>query len=94
MFSAYLNAQEPLTTDQEKQLDKIGAMVKSDPAAASKELSELLKGKNKKNISLLVAVGNMYLENDKVDEAKTYLNQAMNIDSNRLRLQCWPVILL
>lgn len=81
LFSAYLNAQEPLTTDQEKQLDKIGAMVKSDPAAASKELSELLKGKNKKNISLLVAVGNMYLENDKVDEAKTYLNQAMNIDS-------------
>ena len=43
LFSAYLNAQEPLTTDQEKQLDKIGAMVKSDPAAASKELSELLK---------------------------------------------------
>lgn len=36
LFSAYLNAQEPLTTDQEKQLDKIGAMVKSDPRPLQK----------------------------------------------------------
>lgn len=81
LLSASLYAQEPLTPDMTKQIDKIAAMIKDNPDAAEDAFDELLKGKNKKNVSLLVAIGKAYLDNGKMDAAKEYAERARKVDS-------------
>ena len=81
LLSASLYAQEPLTPDMTKQIDKIAAMIKDNPDAAEDAFDELLKGKNKKNVSLLVAIGKAYLDNGKMDAAKEYAERARKADS-------------
>ena len=81
LLSASLYAQEPLSQDMVKQVDKIAAMIKDNPDAAEDAFDELLKGKNKKNVSLLVAIGKAYLDNGKMDAAKEYAERARKADS-------------
>ena len=81
LLSASLYAQEPLSQDMAKQVDKIAAMIKDNPDAAEDAFDELLKGKNKKNVSLLVAIGKAYLDNGKMDAAKEYAERARKVDS-------------
>lgn len=81
LLSASLYAQEPLSQDMVKQVDKIAAMIKDNPDAAEDAFDELLKGKNKKNVSLLVAIGRAYLNNDKIDAAKEFAEKARKADS-------------
>ncbi|MDM8306654.1 tetratricopeptide repeat protein [Phocaeicola salanitronis] len=81
LLSASLYAQEPLSQDMAKQVDKIAAMIKDNPDAAEDAFDELLKGKNKKNVSLLVAIGRAYLDNGKIDAAKEFAEDARKADS-------------
>ena len=82
MFSAsYGFAQEPLTTEVSRQVEQIAAGIDKTPEEAAKEFNRLLKGKNKKNISLLIAIGNAYLSHKCPDQAQEYMERAMKVDS-------------
>lgn len=81
LLATALYAQEPLATDLAQQVEKIAATIKSDPLAADKAFGELLKGKNKKNISLYIAISEVYLKSGNVPEAKKYSERAMKIDN-------------
>lgn len=81
LLSVSLQAQEPLSSELSKQVDQIAATIKDNPDAAAESFDELTKGKNKKNISLLVAIGNAYLKNEKIAEAKDYAERAVKVDS-------------
>lgn len=79
--AAALWAQKPLSDELQQQVDQIAAMIKDDPSTALKNFEELTKGKNKKNTSLVVAIGNAFLENGEVDLAKSYVDRAKEMDS-------------
>ena len=81
LLSASLYAQEPLSPDLTQQIEKIAAQIKDNPDAAEDGFDELLKGKNKKNASLLAAIGKAYLDNGKIDIAKEYAEDARKADS-------------
>lgn len=81
LLSVSLQAQEPLSSELSKQVDQIAATIKDNPDAAAESFDELTKGKNKKNISLLVAIGNAYLKNEKIAEAEDYAERAVKVDS-------------
>lgn len=81
LFSVSMYAQEPLSPELSKQVEQIAATIKNNPDAAAESFDELAKGKNKKNISLLVAIGNAYLKEGKNAEAKEYADRAMKVDS-------------
>lgn len=58
LLSASLYAQEPLSQDMVKQVDKIAAMIKDNPDAAEDAFDELLKGKTKRTyLCWLLLVG-------------------------------------
>lgn len=50
--------------------------IQTNPAQAAEEAEHLIKGKNKKNVELLVAIGNTYLDADKLPEAQEYATLA------------------
>lgn len=54
-------------------LDKVKSLVKTNPEQALAETEELLKGKNKKNVELVTAVAEAYLNAGRVAEAESYL---------------------
>ena len=82
IFSAsYCYAQETLTAETHRLITQIASGINETPETAAKEFSELLKGKNKKNISLLVAIGNAYLDHNRPAEAQVYADRAMKTDS-------------
>ena len=49
---------------------KLKETIQSNPAQAAEEAEQMIKGKNKKNIELLVAIGEAYLEAGKIPEAQ------------------------
>lgn len=55
--------------------------MKNSPEVASQQIDEVLKGKNKKNLDLLIVVSRAYLQNEKVDEAVRYLELIRKYDS-------------
>ena len=81
LSAASLQAQEPLAADLSKQVESIAATIKDNPTAAADAFDDLAKGKNKKNISLLIAIGNAYLKEDKTKEAKEYADRALKVNS-------------
>ena len=70
-----LAAQTPVP-DWQTGVDKVKSLIKTDPAQASGEVQELLKGKNKKNVDLVTTIAQAYLEAGKMTEAETYLEIA------------------
>ena len=54
-------------------LSLIHISIQTNPAQAAEEAEHLIKGKNKKNVELLVAIGNAYLDADK-PVSYTHLN--------------------
>ncbi len=80
LLSVSLYAQEPLSSDLTQRVEKIAAMIKDNPKAAENGFDGLLKG-NKKNISLLVAIGKAYLDNGDAETAKDYAERARKVDS-------------
>lgn len=64
-----------------EELARIKELIKSDSGQAASEVNQLLKGKNKKNATLLVGVGQAYLEAGKIAEAQKYADLAKKADS-------------
>ena len=66
------------STDAEWQAEvaKLKETIQTNPAQAAEEAEHLIKGKNKKNVELLVAIGNTYLDADKLPEAQEYATLA------------------
>lgn len=60
---------------------KVKELIQSNPAQASEEAMQVLKGKNKKNVEAIVAIGKAYLNAGKVSEAETYVGLAKKVDS-------------
>ena len=65
---------------------KLKGTIQTNPAQAAEEAEHLIKGKNKKNVELLVAIGNAYLDADKLPEAQEYATLARKAMVNRLLL--------
>ena len=63
------------------QVKQVAAMIKENPAKASEAFEALLKGKNKKNTSLLVEIGQAYLDQGKTAEAAEYAQRAKDVNS-------------
>lgn len=78
--ASYSYAQKNLSDEVTRQITQIAASINDTPETAAKEFNELLKGKNKKNIPLLVGIGNAYLNHKCPDEAQVYADRAMKID--------------
>lgn len=62
-------------SDWHNELAKIKELIQSNPTQAADNAEQLVK-KNKKNVDLLVAIGNLYLEANKIPEAQTYVELA------------------
>lgn len=60
---------------------KVKELIQTDPARASEQAGQLLKGKNKKNADLLAAIGQAYLEAGRTADAEAYLAVARKANS-------------
>ena len=87
LWTGAASAQVP-ADDWQGTLDKVEGLVRSNPAQASEALGALLKGKNKKNIGLLVAVSRMYLDAGKLSDAQEYLAMAKSWITRRRKSLC------
>ena len=67
--------------DWHSEVAKVKELIQTNPAQASEEAAQLLKGKNKKNTDLLTAIGQTYLEAGKINEAETYAALGQKADS-------------
>lgn len=74
-----LNAQTPVPEWQET-IMQVKNLLPTDPAQASALSAGLLKGKHKKNASLLTALARVYMEAGRAEEAQTYLALAHKAD--------------
>lgn len=75
-------------------LAKMKELIQVNPAQASDEAGQLLKGKNKKNPELVVAVARAFLDAGKLSEAEEYLALAKRRTINLLLFLYWKVTLL
>ena len=73
---------------------KLKEIIQTNPAQANEEAEQLIKGKNKKNVELLVAIGEVYLKAGKLPEAQEYAALAKKRMVNRLLLLYWKEISL
>ena len=80
LLSGTLAAQTPVP-EWQAGVDKVKSLIKTNPEQASETAGELLKGKNKKNVSLIVSVARAYLDAGKPAEAENYLKAAKKADS-------------
>lgn len=67
--------------DWQAGLDRVKSLIQTNPSQASDEVEQLLKGKNKKNAQLVIAISRAYLNAGKMTEAETYMALAKKIDS-------------
>src|SRR5574344_2270431 len=72
LISGMTYAQTP-ENEWKASVNNIKTLIKSNPQQASETASNLVKGKNKKNIALILAVGRAYLEEKNIPEAQKYL---------------------
>ena len=75
LLAGTLSAQTPVP-EWQAGVDKVKNLIQSNPAQASEEAGELLKGKNKKNVDLVTSVAHVYLDAGKITEAQEYLAMA------------------
>ena len=80
LFSGTLAAQTPVP-EWQAGVDEVKSLIKTNPEQASETAGELLKGKNKKNVSLIVSVARAYLDAGKRAEAENYLKLAQKADN-------------
>lgn len=68
------------TDDWKSSVEKVKELIKSDPKEAADQAKDLLKGKNKKNVELILAIGRAYLDAGQLDEADEYATKARKAD--------------
>lgn len=69
------------TDDWKAGVEKVKELIKSNPEGAEDQAKDLLKGKNKKNIDLILAVGRAYLDAGQYEQALEYAQRARKVDS-------------
>lgn len=69
------------TPEWQAGVDKVKELIKSDPDAALKEVNTLLKGKNKKNVELIIALARAYWDAEDLDGAEEMIKRAKKADS-------------
>lgn len=74
-------AAQPPVPEWQAGVDKVKSLIKTSPEQASEQASDLLKGKNKKNIDLVTSVARAYLDAGKLQDAETYLEMARKADN-------------
>ena len=79
LLAGTLAAQVPVP-EWETGVEQIKSLIKTDPGQASATAGELLKGKNKKNVSLIISIAGAYLNVGKLPEAESYLKMAQKVD--------------
>lgn len=62
-------------------VSKIKDLIKSNPELAEEQADDLLKGKNKKNIDLVLSIGRAYLDAGLLEQADEYVKIAKKADS-------------
>lgn len=75
-----LAAQTPVP-EWQAGVDKVKSLIKTSPEQASEQASDLLKGKNKKNVDLVTSIARAYLDAGKLQNAETYLEMARKADN-------------
>ena len=80
IFSLRISSQETNVNDWGGLVSQAASLIANDPEAAEDAFEELLKGKNKKNVALLVDIGRAYLKEGEVEVAREYVDRAMKID--------------
>ena len=80
LLAGTLAAQVPVP-EWETGVEQIKSLIKTDPGQASATAGELLKGKNKKNVSLIISIARAYLNVGKLPEAESYLKMAQKVDN-------------
>ena len=68
---------------------KLKETIQTNPAQANEEAEQLIKGKNKKNVELLVAIGEVYLKAGKLPEAQEYAALAKKVNGKSLLPPYW-----
>lgn len=69
------------TDDWKAGVAKVKDLIKTNPAQAEEQADALLKGKNKKNIDLVLAVGRAYLDAGNLEKAAEYAKLAKKANS-------------
>lgn len=69
------------TDDWKADVEKVRDLIKTNPEMAEEQADELLKGKNKRNVDLVLAIGRVYLDAGQVDQADDYAKLAKKADS-------------
>lgn len=60
---------------------KVKDLIKTNPEMAEEQADDLLKGKNKKNVELVLAIGRAYLDAGQLEQADDYAKLAKKADS-------------
>jgi len=68
-------------TELQERIARIKELVGSNTQQASEEVSQLLKGKNKKDSEILIAVARVYFDAGKISDADVYLQQAKKVNN-------------
>lgn len=71
-------AQAP--ADWQTSVNSIKSLIKSNPQEATKQANEMIKGKNKKNVQLIIAISRAYLDAQDFPNAELYLAAAQKAD--------------
>ncbi len=62
-------------------VEKVKDLIKTNPEMAEEQADDLLKGKNKKNVDLVLAIGRAYVEAGQLEQAEDYVKIAKKADS-------------
>lgn len=62
-------------------VEKVKDLIKTNPEMAEEQADDLLKGKNKKNVDLVLAIGRAYMEAGQLEQAEDFVKIAKKADS-------------
>lgn len=79
LLSGMAYAQAPVN-DWQAGVNNIKTLIKTNPQQATQEANNLVKGKNKKNVTLILAIGRAYLDEKNITEAQKYLALAQKVN--------------
>lgn len=78
-WAGTLAAQTP-QSEWQKSVETLKSTIKSNPEQAEDDAKALVKGKNKKNVDLIIAISRAYLDAGMIDEAEKYQSMANKAD--------------
>lgn len=85
LFAGTISAQDP-ATDWQAGVNQVKELVKSNPEQAWDMAEELMKGKNKKNVDLILALANVYMDANQPEQLDELLKKAKKADKSDARI--------